>query len=169
LKKSEIINMPQFFDRYILMAEDLELVTLLEKYKQGTEMVEKRVLKALGDKRYAPDKWTVKDILQHIIDNERIQAYRAMRIARNDDTVLPGYDEQVLAQWANASKRPVDKLLEEFRLTRASSIAMFRSFDKEMLMRESTCFKVKISPLALGFVIVGHQIHHFNIIKEKYF
>jgi hypothetical protein len=168
MKKSQIMVMPQFFDRYINIVEDSELVDGLEKTISLFD-VEKEAIKRVADKRYAPGKWTPKDIIQHVIDNERIQSYRAMRISRNDKTILPGYDEELLANHANASIRTIDDLMEEFRLLRQTNILMFRNLTDEMLQRSAICYQVEISALALGFVLVGHQIHHLNVLKERYF
>ena len=167
MKKSEIQDMPHFFDRYINLAEDEDLLVSLEKTPLTDHDLEEK-MQRLSDKTYAPDKWKVKDIVQHIIDNERIQAYRALRFARAYTNVLPGYDEQPFAQFAKATRRSLEGLLEEFSAVRQSTITLFKSFDNEMLQREGICYNVKISVLALGFVIVGHEIHHSNIIKERY-
>ncbi|MEI6950562.1 DinB family protein [Paraflavisolibacter sp. H34] len=168
MNKSAIPSMPRFFDRYILLAEDAPVTEVLEKHQAFESAIDADTLKRLGDKRYAPGKWTVKDILQHIIDNERVQSYRALRIARNDQTSLPGYDENLFADHAQTERRTVDDLLEEFRLVRRSSILLFRSLPPEMLLREGTCNNITISPLALGFMLAGHQIHHVNVLKERY-
>lgn len=168
MKRSDIQNMPQFFDRYINKVEDIDLIEALEKYGTIEDTIEVEKLEALGDKVYEPGKWTVKDIIQHVIDNERIQAYRAMRIARNDKTVLPGYEENLLADNAEANNRLLSDLLAEFSVVRRSNIFLFKNLSEQAFQREGTCYQVLISPLALGFVLVGHQIHHINIIKERY-
>ncbi len=161
--------MPQFFDRYINLAKDnVDLVTQLEETRQLLYSAEVQQFEKLKDKIYAPGKWTVNDILQHIIDNERIQVYRAMRIARNDKTVLPGYDENLLAASTMANKRTFEDMITELDIVRQASIHLFKNLDEQMLQQRGICFKVEISPLALGFVLVGHQIHHFNVIKERY-
>jgi hypothetical protein len=160
--------MPQFFDRYINKVSDIPVVEALEQYPRIESAIDKHLLEALGDKVYAPGKWTIRDIVQHITDNERVQAYRAMRISRNDQTVLPGYDENLFADNTNAANSSLDDLLEEFAITRQSNIMLFKSFTDEMLQRTGTCYTVSISPLALGFVLAGHQLHHINIIKERY-
>lgn len=161
--------MPQFFDRYILQVEDVPLMEALIQHSFDLDSRERGLLEKLGDKRYAPDKWTVKDILQHIIDTERIQAYRALRFSRNDQTVLPGFDEELYGQNAKAAARSVEDLLEEMQAVRESTIRLFKSFNREMLLKEGICFKIPISVLALGFVIAGHSIHHFKVIREKYY
>ena len=160
--------MPPFFDRYIPLADDIELVEALQKSLQDFVEYDFSLLGRLGNNVYKEGKWTVKEILLHIIDNERIQAYRALRFARNDATVLPGYDEQVLALNSEANKRTIQDLKNEFIAVRLGNISLFKSFSDEALQRIGTAYQVQITPLALGFVIVGHQIHHFNVMNERY-
>ncbi len=170
MKRSDIQHMPQFFDRYILLADDIDIVEGLENTAElyHDEAIRQAMLQ-LGDLVYAPGKWTAKDILQHLIDNERIMSYRAMRFARNDKTSLPGYDEELFGANTTADRRTIDDLLEEFSLVRKSTIALFKSFSDEMLHREGTSFNQLISPLALGFVLIGHPIHHLKVLKDRYF
>jgi hypothetical protein len=168
LKKSDLPVVPQFFDRYINIAEDNELIDSLQNSYQKIEEVSIATLELLKDNVYAPGKWTVKDILQHMIDTERIQAYRALRIARNDKNELIGFDEELFAQNTIANQRTVKDLIEEYKFVRLSSIALFKNMTDEMLLRTGTAFKVQVTALSLGFVLVGHQKHHFNIINEKY-
>lgn len=160
--------MPQFFDRYIRLVEDIELVsgledtlTLLDAHQAQLERVQ--------DQRYAPGKWTPKDIVQHITDNERVQSYRALRIMRNDPTPLPGYDQEPWARHTQAAQLPLEALLEEFTIVRQASIRLFRHSTDEMLLSTGTCSDVEISALALGFMLIGHQYHHLRILEEKYF
>lgn len=170
MKRSDIQHIPQFFDRYILLAEDIDVVEGLEQTANLYHQEDiKQTLLSLGDQVYAPGKWTVKDIMQHLIDNERIMSYRAMRFARNDKTTLPGYDEELFGANTTANSRTIEDLLDEFLLVRQSTIALFKSFSGEMLHREGISFNQRISPLALGFVLIGHPIHHLNVLKERYF
>jgi hypothetical protein len=168
MRKSHIQKMPEFFDRYINQVDDLDIVEALSQsldlFKQ-----EKDKLEQLGQSVYEPGKWSIKDILQHIIDNERIQSYRALRFARGDKSLLPGYDEGPYAMNAKADGRELDELLMEFEMVRKGSIILYKSFDDHMLDREGVCFNKEISVLALGFVLVGHQLHHLKVIKEKYY
>src|ERR1700751_2073944 len=163
MKKSDIHPMPKFFDRYINLAEDEEPVSSLERSLQALDKLDMEQLEALGDKIYAPGKWTIKDIFQHLTDNERIQSYRALRFSRNDKTVLPGYDENLLAQNTNTTQLSLQSIIEELKLVRQSSIALYKSFNDEMLLRSGICFQVEISVLALAFQLSGHQIHHLNV------
>jgi hypothetical protein len=160
--------MPQFFDRYINLVEDIDIVEALEKYNTINTLLNKDELERLGDKVYAPGKWTIKEIIQHLTDNERVQAYRALRIARNDKTPLPGYDENLFAQNVHPSDRGLDDLLEEFAIVRRSNIILFENFNEEIQQRTGLCNNVTIPVLALGFVLVGHQLHHAKIIRERY-
>jgi len=168
MRRSDIKKMPEFFDRYINQVDDIDILDaltssliLLQKEKDRFEQ--------LGDLVYEPGKWTIKDILQHTIDNERIQSYRALRFARGDKSLLPGYDEVLYGANAKATSRELDELLAEFEVVRKSSILLFKSFDHEMMQREGICFNKDISVLSLGFVLVGHQLHHLRVIKEKYY
>ncbi len=167
MKRSKIDPMPQFFDRYINLAEDIDIVDALTKHLH--ELPDTELLTAAADLRYAEGKWTVKEVWQHIIDNERVQAYRALRFARNDQSTLPGYDQGLFNLHAVANRRTIADLLEEFRAVRLSSIALFESCDDRMLMAEGTCNGVRISVLGLGFVLAGHQVHHERILEERYF
>lgn len=160
--------MPAFFDRYINIVDDIDLITALESCDKIERLLDKQMLLDLEEAVYAPGKWTIKDILQHIIDNERIQAYRALRFARNDKSQLPGYDETLFADNTNVAAATVENLLEEFTVTRKSNIMLFSGFSRQMLQRTGVCFNVTVPVLALGFVLVGHQLHHINIIKERY-
>ena len=168
MKKSDIGSLPQFFERYINPVEDIELIKGLEK---GLTLFDSEIekLKSIADKRYAPNKWSVKEVIQHITDNERIQSYRALRIARNDKTSLPGYDEGLLGNNTNTENISIEDLIHEFKLVRQCSIFLFKNLSDEMLLRKSICSNIEISALSLGFVLIGHQEHHLKVIKERYY
>lgn len=168
MTKSEIPVMPKFFDRYINLADNSLILDALRQGESFGKLVPAQTLDQLGDRRYAPGKWTVKDILQHIIDTERIMSYRAMRLSRNDKTPLPGFDEEAFGESANAGRRTIPDLYDEYALVRRASIALFSSFEEDMLLRTGTCSGQEISVLALGFVLVGHATHHASIIRERY-
>ncbi|MGZ3865602.1 MAG: DinB family protein [Bacteroidia bacterium] len=167
--KSEILKMPNYFDRYINLVEESDVIAALEKYGPAWLEKEKANFEKLGDKVYAPGKWTIKDILQHIIDAERVFAYRALRFARNDKTQLHGFDEDHFAAHANTKNRSIADLLDEFKLLRSLTIVFYKALDKETQQREGIASGNKISVLALGFTIAGHAIHHMNVVKERYY
>ncbi len=118
--------------------------------------------------RYAEGKWTIKDIIQHLIDCERIFAYRALRIGRGDSTPLPGFEENDYALSAQADRRSLQDLLNEFSMVRHANIFMFKSFTKDDLMRTGSASGYTISVRAFGFLIIGHQLHHVNVFQERY-
>ena len=120
------------------------------------------------DYRYAEGKWTIKEILQHLIDAERIFAYRALRFARNDKTPLPGFDENDYAAEAHADKRSIQELLTELAVVRQATLSLFKSFSQEELLRKGIASNNPVSVRALGFVIIGHQNHHERIFQERY-
>ncbi|AUP79458.1 DinB family protein [Flavivirga eckloniae] len=158
--------MPKFFDRYINQVdEDVELIQGLLDTKNDYSLI-KDDLQIKENYRYEPDKWTPKQILQHVIDNERIQSYRALAISRGDQSIQPGYDEQLYVN--NCNDRTLESLLAEFKIVRESSIILFSSINEIQMLKEGVCFKVRITPLALGFQIIGHGTHHLRIIKERY-
>lgn len=167
MKATAVNPLPQFFDRYIRLVEEIDLVEGLLKYSPE-KVFSLAQLEKIGDKIYAPEKWTVKDILQHCIDNERIMCYRALRFARNDKTVLSGYDENLLAQNADTSRRNLLDMMEEFADVRKSTVQLFKSFTDEMLVRKGVAYQVEISPLHLGFQLIGHTFHHQRVIEERY-
>lgn len=120
------------------------------------------------DFRYAEGKWTIKEIIQHIIDAERVFAYRALRISRNDKTPLSGFDENDYALNTNANDRHLQSLLTELSIVRQSTLALFKSFSEEQLKRIGTASNHEISVRAIGFIIIGHQKHHQKIFQERY-
>jgi hypothetical protein len=168
MKKSDIHPMPMFFDRYIHQVTENDLMEALLNSQKAIDTINIEKLKSIGNKTYQEGKWTINDIFQHIIDNERIQSYRALRFARKDTTVLPGYDEGLFADNTNAKNRKLEDIIEELRVLRISTIQLYKSMNEESVLNSGICFSQNISPLALGFVIVGHQQHHLNVIKEKY-
>jgi hypothetical protein len=168
MQKSAIHPMPHFFDRYIHLVKEENLLDAFTASRKAIDQIDLSLLKRIGDRTYAPGKWTIKDIFQHIIDNERIQSYRALRIARLDPTVLPGYDENTLANHSYASRRTVEDLWNELSQLRTTTEILYQSLEASTLLHTGICFNQEISALALGFVIVGHQTHHLMVIEEKY-
>lgn len=128
----------------------------------------KGIPESKGDYRYEPGKWSIKELLCHLMDAERIFAYRALRFARNDKTPLSGFEENDYAPQANAHSRSLVQLGEEMKRLRASTIDLFRSFTPEMIQRTGTSNNTELSALSLGYIIAGHDLHHRKIILERY-
>jgi uncharacterized damage-inducible protein DinB len=118
--------------------------------------------------RYAEGKWTIKEILGHIVDDERIYVYRALRFARNDSTELSGFDQDQYARYSEANKRGARDLLDEFSLVRQSTIALFKSLEAAALLRTGVANGQSVSVRALAYHIAGHELRHMNIIRERY-
>lgn len=169
MKKTDINPMPEYFDRYINKVEAVELKQAFADSNQQLKFLDKNWLIALDDKSYAPGKWTVREIFQHLIDWERIFCYRALIISRGESSAVQSVDENLLAANMNANRRTVAGLIDELRLVRAATAMLFESFEEQMLFRKGICGNSEMSVLSMGFTIVGHQIHHFQIIEEKYY
>lgn len=117
---------------------------------------------------YAPGKWTIKEVVQHLIDTERILSYRALCIARGDKTSLPGFDENEYAAASNANYRGWEELVQEWLTLRKSVIQQFRSFTSFQLQQLGMANRQTLSTNALGFIIAGHSLHHLQILNERY-
>jgi uncharacterized damage-inducible protein DinB len=151
----------------LLPADGLILQHLDDNLKSTRKFVAS-IPKARLLHRYAEGKWTIKEILGHIVDDERIYVYRALRFARNDGTELPGFDQDDYAQYSEANQRDITDLLHEFALVRQSTIAFFNSLDDAALMRTGVADGHRASVRALAYHIAGHELRHMNIIKERY-
>lgn len=169
MKKSDVPRNPSYFDRYIDQVADVNLAEALRQSVADLDALDLNTLHALGDRVYAPGKWTIRDLLQHLTDCERIFQYRALRFARNDQTALPGFDENLFAEYSGATRRPLEEIMQELRIVREGTIALFQSFDEAALRRTGIMFKSELPVLAVGFTIAGHQIHHFKVMEERYF
>lgn len=169
MDKSGIMHMPEFYDRYINLIDDMSLYEALRKFGHNMFMRESDKLEKLKEKVYSENKWTVKEIIKHLIDSERIFIYRALRFARNDKTALSGFDENKYVPESNANNRTIKNLLSEFESVRLSCISLFESFTEGMLQSEGKSNGKSISVLAIGFAIAGHSLHHKNTINERYY
>lgn len=171
MTKSDIKIMPEYFDRYIALADDhLSVVESLELSLMELNDAPLEKWLALGDQVYAEGKWTVRDILQHYIDTERVFVYRILSIARGDKQTMKPYDENEFAKNALATRRPLEEILEELKLIRSATIMMFKSFTDEMLIQNGHGYNgVQYGPLALGFMLAGHQRWHFRVLEERYY
>lgn len=156
------------FHNYINQVTEDDLLEAFEKQSAAFIRFLETIPAEKYDYRYADGKWSIREVLQHIIDAERVFAYRALRFARKDATPLPGFDENLFAANAKADKRSWDKLVEEFKVVRRSSELMFQSFDNDQLQSNGISSNYPNYVLALGFVIVGHAVHHQKITKERY-
>ena len=158
----------EFYAAYIAMVPDGDVRDHLEQQAAETA----RFIRAKGDawamSRYAPGKWTVKEVINHITDAERIFTYRALRIARGDQTNLASFDENAYVPVANSDARTVTDLLEEFAAVRAATVKLVRSFDAAAWARKGSASGHAITVRALGYITCGHELHHLRVLKERY-
>jgi len=156
------------FKKYIDVVPDGEPATILESQRKDWQRLLAPLGEEAGNFRYAPGKWTIKEVLGHVIDAERIFSYRLLRIARGDKTPLPGFEQDDYIKTANSSARRLTDLREEFEVVRRSSLALVSSLVDDDLKRTGTASNNPISARALVFIIAGHDRHHWQILREKY-
>lgn len=157
-----------YYERYVSLVPDASIVPQLETQTPSTLALLRGISEARGDYRYDPDKWTIKEVVGHLADSERVFAYRALRIGRGDTTPLAAFDQDLLVKNANCAHRTLADLVDELAAVRQASIALFRSLDPEALARRGTASENTVTPRALGYIIAGHELHHVKILREKY-
>lgn len=156
------------FAKYVQLAESKDLLKTLKKNRKRFLSLMASIPPAKINYAYAEGKWTVKQLLQHIIDAERVFAYRALRIARFDSTPLAGFDENAWAEKADVTARGWSDMLKEFNELRKANIRMIGQFSKEQLAAEGTSNGKALSTAAICFIMAGHVKHHMNILEERY-
>jgi hypothetical protein len=158
-----------FYAGYVaLTAESGDVVALLAAQPAELRVLCDGLSEAEARHRYAPGKWSVKEVVCHLADAERIFAYRALRVARGDGTPLPGFDENAYVEASGADDRPLPGLLAELDAVRAATLALFRSLPPEALERRGTANGAPISVRALAYITAGHTAHHLRILRERY-
>ena len=165
LQKDEYLP---YFKGYIDQAEGITLFSGLESSFKTIYDFYLTIAPAKLEYRYDEGKWTIKEIISHLIDTERIFCYRALRFARQDKTALSGFDENEYVLASGASERSIADLLEEYTLVRKATVALFKSFSDNVLKSKGVAGSGAVSVRALGFLVIGHEKHHVNVIKERY-
>ncbi len=161
-------SFPSYFTNYIkLVNENNVLEALAHQQPVFVEFFD-AIPAEKSDYSYAPGKWTLKELLQHMIDTERIFAYRALCVARKETQSLPGFNENEFVLQSHANKRVWTEMLSELKLVRQTTEILFRSFSLEVYGHIGLSSNKPVTVSALGFIIVGHVYHHINIIKERY-
>jgi len=169
MKRPEATEYAEYYGKYISKVPGVEVLSVLESQRaQMLKLVSGRTERD-GNFRYAPGKWTVKEVFGHITDTERIFTYRALRIGRGDQTPLPGFEQDDFVKNGGFASRTLPDLAEEFDAVRSASIGLFRSFDEETWSRRGVASQKEVTVRALGFMTAGHQIHHRMILEEHYF
>ena len=157
-----------FYQRYIDRVPEGDLLDVLETQLRETTALLEGASPEQAAHRYAPGKWSVKEVIGHMTDVERVMAYRALRIARGDATPLPGFDENAYVARAGFDGRPLAELLAAFRATRTATLALLSGFDETMVLRTGTANDAPASARALAYIIAGHERHHVTLLRERY-
>jgi DinB superfamily len=158
-----------FYEKYIALVPGNDIVTILDAQRLQMAQLFAARSERDGNFRYAPGKWTVKEVLGHISDSERIFAYRALRIARADQTPLSGFEQDDYVRAGAFGERTLTDLVEEFALVRGATSALFQSLAGEAWLRRGVANKSEVTVRALAFIIAGHELHHREILNERYF
>jgi DinB family protein len=153
---------------YVTQVTEPDPLTAMASQIDVTTALLRGVSESDALKRYAPGKWSVKEVVGHLADTERIMAYRALRIARADATPLPGFDDNAFVPPAKFDARPLTDLLGDLKTIRLGTLALFRSFDADAWRRRGTASGNPISVRALAYVIPGHERHHVEVLKTRY-
>jgi hypothetical protein len=168
MERPSLEEVPAFYHGYLAAADGTDHVEAISKASARFAGVMQAVPEGLEELRYAPGKWSIKEVVQHVIDSERIFTYRALRFARHDDTALPGFEENDYAAHCEADRRPWKDLVQEFQDVSRSTAALVRSFTPDMLLRGGKANGSFITVRGLAWIIAGHVEHHCNVIEQRY-
>ena len=158
-----------YFGRYISLIQDADILETLQTQSGETTTLLRGLSEKDGEFRYAPDKWSTKEVIGHVNDTERIFAYRALRIARSDQTPLAGFEQDDYVRAGGFEKRTLHDLAEEFDAIRKATMFLFRGLEEVAWMRQGVASDNLLSVRALAYMIAGHELHHRRILQEKYF
>jgi DinB superfamily len=157
-----------YYERYIALVAESDVVSTLERQLQSTLSLLRGLDEAQAGSRYAPDKWSIKELVGHLIDTERVFAYRAMRFARNDKTPLSGFEQDDFVRSADFDARQLNDLAEEFEHVRRANVHFFRALNEEAWSRRGTANDNDVTVRALAYIMAGHEAHHVNVLKTRY-
>lgn len=158
-----------FYERYISLIQGEEILQTLDDQRRQMLLLLSCRNEKDGDFRYAPEKWSVKEVLGHICDTERIFAYRALRFSRADATPLSGFEQDDYVRNGPFGQHPLSDLIEEFIAVRRATISLFRNLDEAAWIRRGIANKNEVTVRALAYITAGHELHHRRILEERYF
>ncbi len=168
MKRPQVNEHPAYYTHYIGLVKGDNILKQLEDQVIDIQAIISEIPEEKENYAYASGKWTIKEVLGHIIDTERIMAYRALRFARKDKTALPGFDENEYVANSDYNKRTLYDIAHEFAIVRESNLALFKHFNEEALDQRGTANNNEATVRAILFMIAGHANHHLNVIKTKY-
>ncbi len=158
-----------YYDRYISLVQGEDILNTLDQQRRETMTLLCGRNEEDGNFRYAPGKWSAKEVLGHVCDTERVFAYRAMRISRADTTPLEGFEQDDYVRHGPFAKRPLEDLVEDFIAVRRATLSLLRNLDEAAWMRRGIANKNEVTVRGLAYIIAGHELHHRGILEEKYF
>ena len=158
-----------YYERYISLVPGEDILNTLDQQRRQTLLLLSCRDDADGDFRYAPGKWSTKEVLGHVCDTERVFAYRAMRISRADATPMEGFEQDDYVRNGPFANRPLEDLVEDFIAVRRATVSLLRNLDEAAWMRRGLANKNEVSVRGLAYIIAGHELHHRRILEEKYF
>ena len=157
-----------YYDRYISLVQDNDILHTLDEQRRQTVLLLSGRSEPDGDLRYAPDKWSLKEVLGHLNDTERIMSYRALRIARSDATPIEGYEQDDYVRNGPFAWLLMADLIEDYIAVRRATLSLFRNLDEAAWTRRGVANKNEVTVRALAYIIAGHELHHRRILEEKY-
>lgn len=158
----------RFYQPYVSEMPDGDLLDMLASQRDSTSALLAGISDANAGYRYATGKWSIREVIGHVADAERVFSYRALRIARGDMTALPGFDENAWMPFAEFDRRSLADVGAELRAVRESSLALFRSLDRDAWLRTGTASGHPVSARALAWILAGHERHHVRVLRERY-
>jgi hypothetical protein len=157
-----------YHDRYISLVPGNDVLAALEEQRRQMLLLLSGSTEADGELRYAPNKWSLKEVLGHINDTERIMSYRALRIARGDATPIEGYEQDDYVRNSPFARRLLSDLVEDYIAVRRATVSLFRNLDETAWTRRGKASNNEVTVRALAYIIAGHELHHRRILEEKY-
>jgi hypothetical protein len=182
MSESSVISAPSFtvarpqpseyapyYERYISLVDSSDILNTLDEQRRQMLLTICGRKESEGDYRYAPGKWTLKEVLGHVCDTERIFAYRALRFSRGDQTPIEGFEQDGYVQNGPFAQHSLEDVIEDYIAVRRSTISLFRNLDEAAWSRSGVANKNEISVRAMAYLVAGHELHHHKILEEKYF
>ena len=168
MKRPDPSEYAPYYGRYIEKVPDGPIVDLLRTQVRGTLELLRALPEAKGDHRYAPGKWTIKQVVGHVIDTERVFGYRALRFGRSDTTQLPGFEQDDYAGAGGFAARSLRHLADELETVRRGTVLLYEGFDEGAWSRKGIAAENPVTVRALAYIIAGHELHHVRLLREKY-
>lgn len=169
MNRPEKSEYAEYYEKYVSLVEETDIVSALKNQASEIENLFNKMSDEKSNFRYAAGKWKIRELLGHIVDAERVFAYRALRFSRNDETPLASFEENSYVANGNFGNTKLADLAAEFSLLRQSNVLMFKNLTVEAWNKTGTASDNKVSVRALAYIMVGHVRHHINILKERYF